>query len=261
MPTTPETPDDLADANILESIRALGRWQDPCEISEEGGILLVAGANESARGYRNCVARVDPDVPAADVLGAARDFFGRRGRGFALCIRAVRDADLQSLALSQGMTQRSDAPSMWIDRPVALGQLPEGVVMEAFSTLRHVQDSVEISAEAYQALQVPADEMRLYFSHPERLLEERVPGFVAYSDGRALSTAITIMSGRSAGLYFVGTRKHAERRGLAELCTRFATNAGFERGARIVTLQASPGGEPIYRRLGYREYDRLCWFR
>jgi len=59
----------------------------------------------------------------------------------------------------------------------------------------------------------------------------------------------------------VGTAKHAERQGLAELCTRRATNIGFERGAKLVTLQASPGGEPIYTRLGYRIYDRLRWYR
>lgn len=124
-----------------------------------------------------------------------------------------------------------------------------------------VEDSVTINAEAYQALSVAPEEMRLYFAQPARLLSERVAGFVAYADGEPLSTALTIMSGQGAGLYFVGTRKHAQRRGLGELCTRLATNAGFARGATLVTLQASSAGEPIYRKLGYRPYDRMRWFR
>jgi hypothetical protein len=38
------------------------------------------------------------------------------------------------------------------------------------------------------------------------------------------------------------------------------TNTAFERGARAVTLQASPMGEPIFARLGYRTFDRLRWY-
>ena len=40
-------------------------------------------------------------------------------------------------------------------------------------------------------------------------------------------------------------------RGLAALVTRAAGNAGFDLGARLASLQASPMGEPVYRRMGY----------
>jgi len=87
-----------------------------------------------------------------------------------------------------------------------------------------------------------------------------VEGFVAYRDTHPASTALTIFSGEGAGVYWVGTANDARRRGLGELCTRLATNAGFARGAKVVTLQASPFGEPIYKRLGYRTYDRTRRF-
>jgi ribosomal protein S18 acetylase RimI-like enzyme len=253
--------DELADANLIEAMRELARWQFPCEWEEQAGVLLVAGANESPRAFRNCVARVDPRVPAEAVLAQARAFFGERGRGFTVFVRLARDADLEHLVKLQGMELRADSPCMWIDRPLDAGVAPAGIELEAFTHPRHVADSVAINAEAYQVLGVPDEEMRVYFAHPERLLSQRVSGVVAYRDGRPLSTALTIHSGEGAGLYFVGTAKHAERQGLAELCTRRATNLGFERGAKIVTLQASPGGEPIYTRLGYRFYDRLRWYR
>jgi ribosomal protein S18 acetylase RimI-like enzyme len=88
-----------------------------------------------------------------------------------------------------------------------------------------------------------------------------VIGFVAYRDGVPVSTALTILSGEGAGVYWVGTTSDARRSGLGEICTRLATNAGFAHGARVVTLQASPFGEPIYQRLGYQSYDRLLRFR
>ena len=71
---------------------------------------------------------------------------------------------------------------------------------------------------------------------------------------------LTIFSGNGAGIYWVGTIPEAQRSGLGTLCTRVATNAGFQNGASVVTLQASPYGEPIYLRLGYKTYDRLKWY-
>jgi len=41
-------------------------------------------------------------------------------------------------------------------------------------------------------------------------------------------------------------------RGLGEAVTRAVTNAGFDLGARINTLQASPMGAPSYLRMGYQ---------
>jgi len=42
---------------------------------------------------------------------------------------------------------------------------------------------------------------------------------------------------------------------LAEACVRLVSNAGFARGAKIAALQASPMGEPIYQRIGYRTIE------
>ena len=55
---------------------------------------------------------------------------------------------------------------------------------------------------------------------------------------------------------FVGTKVKARGRGLGEALTRAATNAGFDLGARLASLQASPEGYPIYRRMGYVEISR-----
>jgi predicted GNAT family acetyltransferase len=71
---------------------------------------------------------------------------------------------------------------------------------------------------------------------------------------------MVICSPLVAGVYWVGTTGGARRTGHAEACTRRVTNAAFALGARAVTLQASPMGEPIYTRLGYRTFDRLRWY-
>ena len=58
----------------------------------------------------------------------------------------------------------------------------------------------------------------------------------------------------------LGTTPAARKRGLAELCTRAATNRGFDLGARVAALQASVMGEPIYARMGYVTVTRYPTF-
>ena len=77
---------DLADANLLQSIREHARWQSPCECVEKNGLLFVAGATEFPGAYKNCVVRVDETVPAREVLEHARDFFSQRERGFTVFV-------------------------------------------------------------------------------------------------------------------------------------------------------------------------------
>jgi hypothetical protein len=252
---------DLADANLLEAVREHARWQVPCECVEEDGVLMMAGANAFPGVFRNCVARTDASVSAALVLERAREFFAHRGRGYAVLVRGSRDLDMMEALETAGLPPVADSPCMLVETAVAKPDIPEGIRIERFDGVARVQHAVQINAEAYEALKLPAAETRVFFGRPAALLSRRVIGFVAYRDGAPVSTALTILSGEGAGVYWVGTTAEARRTGLGEVCTRLATNAGFAHGARVVTLQASPFGEPIYQRLGYRTYDRLLRFR
>lgn len=252
---------DLADANLLQAIREHARWQAPCELVEQDGVLMMAGANTFPVVFRNCVARVDASIPAALVLERARTFFSWRKRGYTVLVRGSRDQDLVEALQAAGLTPQGDSPCMLIEMPVAEPVIPAGIRIERFDDVARVQDAMEISAEAYEALRLPAEETRVFFGRPEALLSPQVIGFVAYRDDVPVSTALTILSGEGAGIYWVGTTADARRSGLGELCTRLATHAGFANGARVVTLQASPYGEPIYQRLGYQTYDRLLRYR
>ena len=62
---------------------------------------------------------------------------------------------------------------------------------------------------------------------------------------------MTYESDGVASLQWVGTVPAARGAGLGALVTVAATNLAFEHGASSCTLQASPMGESVYRRLGY----------
>ena len=252
---------DLADANLVEAIREHARWQSPCECVEADGALMVAGANAFPIAFRNCVARVDGAVPADRMLAQAGAFFGGRGRGYAVIVLGSRDGDIEAALRDRGLAPTADSPCMLIESPLAEPAIPPGIRIERFDSEQRVMDAVQVNEEAYEAIKLPAAETRAFFGKPTALLSKNIIGFVAYRDAVPVATALTILSGESAGVYWVGTAEHARRAGLGELCTRLATNAGFDNGASVVTLQASPFGEPIYARLGYRTYDRLLCFR
>lgn len=251
----------LADANMIESIREHARWQGPVELVEQGGVLLFAGRTTYPGAYRNAAARVDASVSAEEVLARARAFFAERERGFTLWALNEQDRDLDALAKKLDMQATADSPCMLVEAPLPVPEIPQEIRIERFDNADHVRDAIAVNAQAYPLLGLSADETRAGFPHPERLLCDHIAGFVAYDALGPVATALTLLSGESAGVYWVGTVPRAHRSGLGGLCTRLATNAGFERGARVVMLQASPLGAPLYARLGYRTYAQARWYR
>jgi ribosomal protein S18 acetylase RimI-like enzyme len=259
------TKSDYADANLVASVRAFARWQSPCEIAEQEGLLLHAGPTRFPASCINAAIRVNAKLDPQQALSRAREFFGARGRGFTFITRIAYDTDLETLLAAEGLTRDSDSPCMLVDAPVRVPALREGLRIEMLREARHVADHIAISAAAYQAMGLPLEQTQAAFSNVAGVLDERTAGFIAYRGDRPVSTALTIFSGTGAtlgaGIYWVGTVPDARGLGLAEHCTALATNIGFDRGAHIVTLQASKFGEPIYRRMGYRDYDRQSWYR
>jgi predicted GNAT family acetyltransferase len=61
------------------------------------------------------------------------------------------------------------------------------------------------------------------------------------------------MAGDVGLVAWVGTVEEARGSGLAAALTVEVTNKAFSRGAHTAHLQASPMGESVYLRLGYRE--------
>ncbi|MCA2214377.1 GNAT family N-acetyltransferase [Jidongwangia harbinensis] len=85
--------------------------------------------------------------------------------------------------------------------------------------------------------------------------------FAARIDGRVVGTAAVSISNGVAGIYVVATDARYRRRGIGAAVTGAALRAARYRGLRVATLQASPAGEPVYRRLGFRTVGSYRLFR
>jgi GNAT superfamily N-acetyltransferase len=93
-----------------------------------------------------------------------------------------------------------------------------------------------------------------------RLDDDRLRSHGLHVSGRLVCVAITLVLGDDLGIHYVATEADHRRQGLAtRLLTGLLDRAGAD-GMRTATLQASPDGRPVYRRMGFREVDLLHGF-
>ena len=250
----------LSDLNLAESYREISRWNPHTDMAEQGGILFVSGAGTFAA--INFVIRVGNNLRSSpDVfIDRARTFFAARKRSFSIIVRAHLDKDLLETCKGLELYQVANAPGMVIEAPLDDNPLPSGVRLQHITTEAMAQDFAEVAGQSFTTLGLPEEVGRSIFSEPSALLAPHLYLVVAYLDEKPSSCALAILSHGIGGIYYVGTIGAARGIGLAEYCTRAVGNAAFKLGARCVVLQASVYGEPVYRRMGYKEFTRYPWF-
>jgi ribosomal protein S18 acetylase RimI-like enzyme len=77
--------------------------------------------------------------------------------------------------------------------------------------------------------------------------------YVVRGGGEVVSTAIGYALDGTVGVFNVATPPRFRRRGFGAAATAAAVGDGLGAGAGLAWLHASPDGEPLYRRLGFRE--------
>ena len=93
-----------------------------------------------------------------------------------------------------------------------------------------------------------------------RIDDERVRTHGLTVDGDLACVAMTLALGDDLGIHYVATEADHRRRGLAtRLLDEVLAQAAAD-GFRTATLQASPDGHPVYRRMGFREVGRVHAF-
>ena len=84
--------------------------------------------------------------------------------------------------------------------------------------------------------------------------------FVGYLDGVPICTAQAELVNGVAGLYNIVTAAGHRMRGFGRAMTVAAMRAARDEGYRTVVLEASPMGEPVYRRLGFVTCGQIVEF-
>jgi hypothetical protein len=250
----------LGDLNLAESHREISRWNPNTDMAEQGDVLFVCGANTFPA--VNFVIRVGrrPKSSPDKLISQAKEFFAKRKRSFTIIVRAHIDQDLLDQCEVLKLYQISNLPGMFVEGMLGDRPLPDDVTLRHVTDKAMVNDFAEVVALSYTTLGLPEAVGRSVFSDPSGFLVPHLYAVVAYRDNKPASCALALMSHGIAGIYYVGTVEGARGMGLAEHCTRAVGNAAFRLGARCVILQASIYGEPVYKRMGYKEFTRYPWF-
>ncbi len=237
--------------NLIDSSRQLFELDPDATVEAGPGWVFGAGSPEHPV-ISNAAFRNDDGLDAAELVARAKSFFAKRGRGFSVWVRGDRPEDRDLLAATEaaGLQLVFEMPEMVLRAPVEPPPLPTGATIRKLTEVEQVDDYWEIAAASYASLGFPPEVFGSY-ANRSGLLAENVAAFLAYLDGEPVSIAMTIVSHGVAGIYWVGSLEKARGRGLGEATTAAATNAGFELGAELASLQASPMGKPIYERMGY----------
>ncbi len=246
-----------ADRNVAAVLRHFAVHAHGAVLSESPAVLLVAAAAPFPGAFHNGAIRLDPGASASKVLEELRSFSDQRSRDMTLWASAHHDDDLVRAATAAGLRFRSTTVGMAIEKT------PAEPVASDHTELVRVTDATDLAEFAAVHEQVFRDRGRpvepvAHFASPGALLAPNTAAFVARTGGRPVACAMVVMSGAEAGVYWVATRPDARRQGFGELVTRAAVRAGFERGARVVVLQATEQGAPLYRRLGFSAFTEYA---
>lgn len=245
-----------AHLNLIESSRQLYELDPDAEVEVGPGWLFAAGSATHPV-ISNVAFRGDDELDANELIARARAFFDRRDRGFSVWARGglAEDDDLFAAAEASGLQAVYEMPEMVLREPAKEPALPTGAELHRLTTAEEAAEYWRVATASYASLGFPPEIFAGYRDHSP-LVRENAAAFIVHLDGVPAAIAMTIVSDGVAGIYWVGTLESTRGRGLGRAVTAVATNAGFELGAELASLQASPMGRPIYEAMGYETiYD------
>lgn len=243
----------LGHLNYVEFGRELSRWSGGGgTVHESDGVVLFATSSPFPV-LLNGVWRVDGTVPAHEVIATADSYFDTLGRGYSLITRDTDvDAALHDAAMAAGLMPVFSSPEMILRVPVDDIPLADDVELRWVIDRSTFDDFVAVCDTAYASQGLPVGTVKASVTDLAAFTQPHVQSVVAYVDDKPVAVAQTLLSHSIAGVFWVGTLAEARRRGLGEAVTRAVTNRAFDLGARLVSLQASVIGGPLYLRLGYK---------
>lgn len=185
---------------------------------------------------------------------------GRGGRSFTWTVwPSDEPRDLATRLVGAGFEDLGSGPLMGVE----LGDWPGPGPTPAGLRIRRVEDPGDIGAvDRFVASSMEGDlaSVEPFAATFRRLILEPEPRVVLFEgriDGEIVAAAALFTGSGVAGIYGVVTAERARGRGYGGALTAAAMQEGRRRGMTAAVLLASELGEPVYRRLGFRDVGQV----
>jgi hypothetical protein len=248
----------LMDLNMREMYREDARATPGGWILERAGLLMV-GSPLGTVTTNMAIVVGTPD--AATVRRETDRAFRRVGLPFSVWTRAHADAPLEADLPSVGFTHIAGAPGMaFLPGDGESPPPPSEIAIRAVTDEAGRADFARMSAPAWAIYGAPEESTGSHFTILASLHAPTTQAFLAYRGDRPVAGGILYLSHDVGGVGWVGTVPDQQRRGYGAAATWAVVREGLRRGARLMNLQASPLGEPVYRRMGFRTPTQYRFF-
>lgn len=189
------------------------------------------------------------DVDALRAHAAAS--FGASGLPWSAWTRAHADAALEQRLPEAGFFPLAEVPGMALVGAGTEPATPAGVDVRPVADARDVTAYRRVMLDAWSVYGVPEESTAARFASLDGLAADDVQAFLAWRGGEPVAGAVLYPSDGVAGVGWVGTIGEAQGRGYGACVTWAVVAEGRRRGLAVASLQASPMGEPVYRRMGF----------
>lgn len=250
---------ELADLNLIAVIKSRMQAIPNASFAERDGIASFSIGRPYLDGHLNGIFSCATNAAPQRILELGDHFTKSHGFDFIYWIRDHADRDLEMALRGRGLLPKREPGSagMIIDHSIILPKLSIDYSVSRVSTQNDVDDFARVVATSFS---YPVEIAKLAIGPQAQLTKQNVHAFLVRSNGAAVAGGMVIVEHDVAGLYYIATVPEARGRGLGELCTALACNAGIELSARAVILQASLLGERLYQRLGFRTITHYRWY-
>jgi len=189
-------------------------------------------------------------------LASAVERMRERGVRFYPVLRRGQDDHLRPVLVGLGLPVDDDRlPGMALHPiPPDLATTADGLDIRVIHDPAGLRDHALAAAAGFE---MPA-EMVIPFIGEELWTRPGATVYVGYADGRAVTSGFGVRTGRTIGVFTIGTAPDARGRGYGTAMTARVVADGAAAGCDVAVLQASSMGRPIYERMGFRlvqEYD------
>ena len=208
---------------------------------------IIAGCTGGRVAYCNQAVVASATKDPAEALAAAIAYFDALHLPF--MVQVPHGSPVNTVVGAAGLIDSGEVPFMLLD-PID-ESLWRTAPPELEISLAVASDMNDIETLLHVTFGMPLDSVRA-FALGRFIGHEDVLMFVGRIDGTIVTTATSILSGDTAGVFQVATLEQHRGKGLGNVLTGHAIKGAMERGARISYLQASALGFPVYERMGFK---------